>query len=252
MAEVTLDRDEAEKGDLPKVCMRCGSRHADYVRRKFRWYPRILAAAALWRMLATRRLTAYIPLCDEHGDWGWGYGPAWWGLRPTHIDGDSITLAGVAEEFAEALEEYRRGHHYKEVADELAGERPRRPRRERDEDETRGSSAAWVVPVVLVGFLLVVVLGVGVALFSLAQARSRAAATRPAFPPFPPAAAAPAVPAAPAQPNPLRERPECVGLLAVVPWAPGPAAVPWAPLFLAAPPAPGMPAGQQPLPGFPN
>jgi hypothetical protein len=252
MAEVTLDRDEAEQGDLPKVCMRCGSRHAGYVRRKFRWYPRILAGAPLWRMISTRRCIAYIPLCDEHVGWGWGYGPAWWGLRPTHIDAESITIAGVADEFADALEEYRRGHHYKEVAEELVGERPLR-RRPRYEDEADGGSA-WVVPVVLVGFLLLVVVGVGLALFTLALARPRPAGP-PVFPPFPPAAAAaPAPPAAaaPAQPDPLRERPECVGVLAVVPWVPGPAGVPWAPLFLAAPQAPGMPPAQPRLPGFPN
>jgi hypothetical protein len=239
MARVRLDRYEAEEGDLPPVCICCGARARDYVRRKFVYYPVLLTTAVLIRMMVTRRMTTLLPCCPAHaGGWLWAKGPGgWWGLRPVQITADSITLTGVAEEFVAALEKYR------DRREEIAGHfRPRRravaererPRRRRTseiaevepvEDAGSGSSSAglWV----LLSFLIAIPLLLGLAVVGLLWSLPRSAPLPPAF--APPAWNPPPpggnVAAQPAHPE------QVVALLAGPP-ANGPADLPWAALLL--------------------
>jgi hypothetical protein len=67
MAEVTLGFDELEDGDLPLICMQCGSRkHVDFVERKFVRRP-LFAPPGLIGMALTKHAHVAIPLCEEHG-----------------------------------------------------------------------------------------------------------------------------------------------------------------------------------------
>src|SRR5262245_18145374 len=211
---VWLDRDEAEVGDLPPVCIRCGRDAAEYKARTFHWYP--WYAGGLMRMLATQRITVELPMCEYHaGEWALFNGPRkLWGLRVTEITPHSLTLAGVHEDFAEALEDYREGRGPKEW---YRGRRPqprRRPARERDEERPsrrgardrparrrgddwprpRPASYTWVWVLLGVGlapFLLCAVLGV------LAALLPHRPMPNPYFPPMgPPFDGAPQAPAA--------------------------------------------------------
>ena len=97
MASVTLDRYEAERSDLPRVCMFCGRPSTCAVRQRFRWYPPFCISPLL-RMLLTKTMYVGMPVCASHSGGKLWTGPSLWGLRPTHISGTTITLSGVSEE----------------------------------------------------------------------------------------------------------------------------------------------------------
>lgn len=139
MAEVCLYRDEAAEGDLPRVCICCGDPDAEFEERSFVWYPLIAAFMPLVRLFTARRMRALLPFCGRHGGGLnlFAKNPRQlWGLRPTHMSSDTITIAGVSEEFVDAVERYRDGDD--------PDARPRSPRtRARDDrDEDRGRDLA--------------------------------------------------------------------------------------------------------------
>jgi hypothetical protein len=218
MATVILDRYEAERSDLPRVCMFCG-RHATHaVRQRFRWYPPF-AIGFLLRMLLTKTMYVGMPVCDSHAGGKLWTGPSLWGLRPTHISGTTITLAGVAEEFADALDYYRLGQDPLALSDEEREER--RLRRART-DEERGARAgsgsnAWIW-VLIGGVVLAPILCCGGLVMLGALAPSRPANTNLYV-----------IPTLPAwgQAAPREVRPEEVALLAVAPDAEGVGCLPW-------------------------
>ena len=51
MAKVKLGRREAEDGDLPPVCMRCGAVATEWKTKKFSWYPPWVSLLALLALL---------------------------------------------------------------------------------------------------------------------------------------------------------------------------------------------------------
>ena len=78
MAVVWIDREEAEHGDLPPLCLRCGNDATTFRRRQFSWYPGwvnifIIVALLVWLILAlilTKKMRVTVPMCDRHvGHW---------------------------------------------------------------------------------------------------------------------------------------------------------------------------------------
>jgi hypothetical protein len=229
MADVTLTREEAETGDLPDVCMRCGSPDVNVIQRNFRWYPPF--TGALLRLFLTRYMTVFAPLCGQHSGWSWG-GPGLWGLRPRHISQDHITLTGVSPAFAEALDDYRtgEGRRRRRMRGDVRGDSgPRRPRpRPAGVPRQPGSAWPWLLGIGLVvglpallcaGFML---MPLAVVVFGLSGGHG----------PGP----------GPAGPGPGAGGPpprgEFVAALAVAPDAGFPAGYPWASLVLADAPEP--------------
>jgi hypothetical protein len=221
MADVTLTREEAETGDLPEVCMRCGSPHVNVIQRNFRWYPPF--TGALLRLFLTRYMTVFAPLCGQHSGWSWG-GPGLWGLRPRHISQDHITLTGVSPAFAEALEDYRTGEGRRRRrlrgavgAAPLAGPGPRRPR-PAGMPRQPGPAWPWVLGIGLVVGIPILLCGGFMLMPWVLMA---------------------VMPRGPHGPGPSRAsggpppRGEFVAAVAVAPDAGFPAGVPWAPLVLA-------------------
>jgi hypothetical protein len=74
MAQLRLDRYDAEEGRLPSLCMRCGEPPALTKRKQFSWYPTwvyllILVHLLIFLIVAlimTKRLTVPVPLCEKH------------------------------------------------------------------------------------------------------------------------------------------------------------------------------------------
>jgi hypothetical protein len=188
MPKVWLDRDEAEYGDLPSVCMRCGDEATVTKDRNFSWYPQwviVLLLAGLLpflivALLMTKRMRLMAPMCDRHaGHWlrfrlfafgglvgifglvitgafllaandrtlndvgggvmvfsglaflVWLFVAAFWQIsliRAIEITDDDMRLAGVSEEFREALREQRRAEREEEE------DRRRRRKKRVDED----------------------------------------------------------------------------------------------------------------------
>ena len=111
MAQVWLERDEAEEGDLPRVCMTCGRRATDFVTRRLTWEPAGARGASVAglvglgiRAALTRRMTAVLPLCHLHQGW-----KLWGGIKATRMTPEGVLLTNVCPEFVEALEEHRDG-----------------------------------------------------------------------------------------------------------------------------------------------
>jgi hypothetical protein len=80
MASVRLGRYEAEDGDLPPVCMRCGEPAEEYRRKQFNWHPQwvyiLLIAGLLVFVIVAVILTKWMriraPLCPAHTNhWLW-------------------------------------------------------------------------------------------------------------------------------------------------------------------------------------
>jgi hypothetical protein len=80
MATVRLGRYEAEEGELPPYCMKCGAPSAGEKVRRFSWYPQwvlLLLVAGLWpalivSLILTKRITMPVPLCAAHlNHWRW-------------------------------------------------------------------------------------------------------------------------------------------------------------------------------------
>jgi len=220
MAEVTLYREEVEDEDLPLVCMRCGSRDADFVRRPFFHEPMYLPP--LLRMILRKRMTSYIPLCPAHGGWKLWNGPGLWGFRPTRITADTITLAGVSDEFVLALRKYRARRR-----DEVESGTPPPKSRCRDSSQrqegvsNRSSGIGWILAIVGAVALIPVICCVGFFSFS-AWRLSRQPAVAP-------------LSQGPQNPAPVtlaaELRLENVGVLAWSPDAAFPSGVPWSALL---------------------
>lgn len=82
MARLRLNRFEVGRGQLPLVCMFCGECPAAEKRITFSWYPRwinvlvvpvfvpplmvFLVPLAIALALLTKRMTVYVPICDQH------------------------------------------------------------------------------------------------------------------------------------------------------------------------------------------
>jgi hypothetical protein len=78
MAIAYLRRYEAEDGELPRVCMRCGAPAQFTVSKRFSWHPPWVIALVLIGLLPyaivaiilTKRMRVQAPLCDRHrGHW---------------------------------------------------------------------------------------------------------------------------------------------------------------------------------------
>ncbi len=72
MATVRLSREEAEGGNLPRCCIRCGEPATISHRRRFRWQPsfKSLGVGLVFGSAAAARLqkemTVHIPFCQRH------------------------------------------------------------------------------------------------------------------------------------------------------------------------------------------
>jgi hypothetical protein len=74
MAQLRLERYEAEEGRLPHLCMRCGEPATFTKRKQFSWYPTWLYLLILLHLLIflivalimTKRMTVPVPLCEKH------------------------------------------------------------------------------------------------------------------------------------------------------------------------------------------
>ncbi len=77
MPNIKLDREEAEAGDLPDLCMQCGETAPERVTRNFSWTPPTAAfmGGLIGIMIAaafTKRMKAQVPLCEQHKNhWSW-------------------------------------------------------------------------------------------------------------------------------------------------------------------------------------
>jgi hypothetical protein len=80
MARIKLERFEAEEGDLPDICMKCGARATTEKLKRFSWQPPwvyVLLLAGLLpflivALILTKRMRVPIPLCAEHRrHWTW-------------------------------------------------------------------------------------------------------------------------------------------------------------------------------------
>ncbi|HVS36073.1 MAG TPA: HEAT repeat domain-containing protein, partial [Gemmataceae bacterium] len=206
----------------PRVCMVCGARRdVTFVQRRFLWRP--VFAPGLFMLLTTRRVTADIPLCPEHG------GPrlfatqrfTWWGLKTVAIGDDRLTLGRVADEFADALQRWRDGRKRGEIAQPT----PPPLRTVQVGRGTGGGAAALKTLGVVLGVMAgLVVLGV-LAMFGL-MAMGLVVLSRPAAPAVPPVVGPEAA---------AETRPETVvvGLLSAAPQLGAPAGLPWGPLGVA-------------------
>ena len=222
MAEVTLRFDELEDGDLPLVCMECGSRrHVDLVERTFVRRP--LFAPGLIGMALTKRVRAAVPLCEAHGGPKlFGYqGRSWWGLQTVAVGQDRLTVGRVHEDFAEALRK-RREKRRRGEGEEVE---PARRRRVQTGRGPGGGMAAFkilgIILAVMAGSVVLLTCGMcgfmGLMTFMLPKGPR-------------PAASGPAVPMTTGHNEEVRPQSVVVGLLAAAPTAGFPGAVPWAPL----------------------
>ncbi len=221
MAEVTLGFDELDEGDLPRLCMQCGSRkHVDFVERKFVRRP-LFAPPGLIGMALTKHAHAAIPLCEEHGGRRLFAHQArtWWGLQTVAIGVDRITIGRVHEDFAEALRRRREKRTRGEVVE---FERPRqRPRVGRGPGGgTTAVKVLGIIVAVMVGLMLVMSCG----MFGVMALTTLWLPRRPAI--------LPAAPVPIATVTAVQPQPESVvvALLAIAPAAGLPGAVPWTPL----------------------
>src|SRR5262249_37754982 len=205
MADVRLDREEAEDGDLPDVCMRCGGPVDAFIVKTFQWYPAAAAVSPLLRLALTKRMKVTIPLCRQHRGW------FQWGFGPRRITADEITLRGVCTDFLDALDDYRNGRW-------PGGPRaPAAPRPRRRPAPSGSGSAAWIVLLVagLIGVPMLACAGlVGVSLLL----------PRPPRPVFPPPAVGVG---APAPGNAAALAGDVVALVGVAPDAGFPGGMPW-------------------------
>jgi hypothetical protein len=218
MAQVWLERDEAEDGDLPRVCMTCGREARDFVTRRLTWELPGAAGASVAglvglgiRAALTRRMTAVLPLCHLHQGWR-----LWGAVKPTRMTAEGVMLNNVCPEFVEALEEYRDGGDPKGYVD-YEDDHPR-GRGSATAAPPQRSSGAWVW-LLLGGLLLVpllVVCGGFGAMFLLLQR-----VPRPAPGPVPPLANGNGPAAAPLRPAHVALALECpqAGFPGNVPWA---------------------------------
>jgi hypothetical protein len=87
MARIKLGRHEAEEGDLPQQCIRCGAPQTLVKRKSFSWHPQWvyvlllvgLLPCLIVALILTKRMTAAIPLCEQHKSY-WLKRNAWiWG-----------------------------------------------------------------------------------------------------------------------------------------------------------------------------
>src|SRR5690242_4942118 len=77
MAEVRLGRLEAEEGELPPLCLRCGAPATMYNSRRLAWQPGwvvVLFALTFWplllmSLLIRKRMRLRAPFCDAHGNY---------------------------------------------------------------------------------------------------------------------------------------------------------------------------------------
>jgi HEAT repeats len=222
MTMVRLDYREASQSDLPRVCMYCGRTATHAVRRTFSWTP-WWAVTGLMRILMRKTMIVGMPVCDAHGGSTLFGGPGLFGPRAVEITNQTITITKIADEFADALYDYRRGKDYEDLGDEEYEDRRRR-RVESDQRTGvgRGSNTGAIVALCILGVpLAAVILFCGIAIVASAFA-PRNTNPGPNFPPLPPLG----------QPAARPVRPEEVGLLAVAPDADGLACLPWPALAL--------------------
>lgn len=110
MAQVRLSRQEAASASLPLVCMQCGAPATNIHPVPFTWQSSTAKVAsgmfglvgAVAGAATAQRMTVNMPLCMDHRN----QRPSitWTGIRATEITTDSITLTGISDIFARALE----------------------------------------------------------------------------------------------------------------------------------------------------
>jgi hypothetical protein len=231
MARVHLDRIEAEQGDLPPVCIRCGARASEFIYWRFTWYPWWLGGMPLFRMMNTRRMTALLPVCPAHRQIP--FFQAYWNrLRAAELTDVSLVLDGADEYFIHALHDHRMRRRSGAAPAPPGpspypgpplppGPLPVRP------GASSGLGCLWAALIVL--FVVSAVLGGMMLLVMMLLNR----------PPSPPGPAGPPPIGPPGLPPPVAPAaagPEHVAAAGVCPVAPFPANLPWAALLLAARP----------------
>jgi hypothetical protein len=79
MATVRLGRYEAEDGDLPRICIRCGAPADTFKPKRFNWLPPWVYVLILFplpflivALIVTKRMRVRAPLCEAHiYHWTW-------------------------------------------------------------------------------------------------------------------------------------------------------------------------------------
>lgn len=124
MAEVRLSRNDAEQGDrLPPICMQCGAPATSVVAKKYSTdqvdllppepeldgcllFPlwAVIAFLKLISWSSAKTITVRTPLCDKHAH-GWFTRLT---LTASSITDESIVLAGVSDQFAQAWGQQRK------------------------------------------------------------------------------------------------------------------------------------------------
>lgn len=98
MARIQLDWHEAQNGDLPMVCATCGARATDMVENKLSTVrPGLLS-------IVRTRATVLLPYCPRHRVASWN---GFMRVVAKSITDDGITLGQVADEFVDAVWDYR-------------------------------------------------------------------------------------------------------------------------------------------------
>ncbi len=117
MAMIELSWREAQEGELPPVCAKCGEPADEWVER----YLQTMRPGFFVFIRSSAIVT--LPYCRAHVAASW---IGWERVRAQRIRQDAIVLRNVAEEFADAVEDFRRRP---EAWGEFE-EPPRRPRRD--------------------------------------------------------------------------------------------------------------------------
>jgi hypothetical protein len=101
MAQLRLGRYEAEEGELPSVCMRCGAPATATKSKQFSWHPQwvlvlILAGLLPWAIVAlilTKRMRVRVPLCQKHKNhWLWRGWVIYGGLAAIFVLGIGLAI----------------------------------------------------------------------------------------------------------------------------------------------------------------
>src|SRR5437588_10198119 len=99
MSTLHLSRSEAEQGEFPSLCLRCGAPATQYDKKNFAWHPQWVYILILFGLLPmiivalvlTKRMTVRAPFCDRHRKH--------WTSRSRIIGGSLVGLIGLGIAF---------------------------------------------------------------------------------------------------------------------------------------------------------
>ena len=120
MAEVELSREDAQSGELPAICMKCGEPATTVIDKNYTTdqvhavpppdalgcliLGPILGLLKLFSWSNAKTMTVRTPLCEKHSK-GWLTAA---NFTAKTITDDQITLTGVGDQFAQAWNKQRR------------------------------------------------------------------------------------------------------------------------------------------------